>query len=243
MKLIKLDAVGSTNDFLKELASDPTIENFTIVTAENQTSGRGQRGERWETEVGKNIIASVLIKNIQIGKQNLFELNIKVALSVFSALDNFNIPNLSIKWPNDIMSGRKKIGGILIENILKSDGKMVSIVGIGLNVNQVNFEHLPKASSLAIINGTKYDKELILFEIIDNLMIFISELHQNRVDDLWKKYNSVLFARNIPMPFKNIVGFQFMGIIQDVSPNGKLRVLLADDSIKEFDVKEIEMLY
>jgi BirA family biotin operon repressor/biotin-[acetyl-CoA-carboxylase] ligase len=88
---------------------------------------------------------------------------------VFQVLDEMEIPELSIKWPNDIMSDTKKIGGILIENSIKSDGAILSIVGLGLNVNQTNFEDLPKASSLAVVCERIFDKEEILFSIVENI--------------------------------------------------------------------------
>jgi BirA family biotin operon repressor/biotin-[acetyl-CoA-carboxylase] ligase len=157
-------------------------------------------------------------------------------------LEDFNIPELSIKWPNDIMSYNKKIGGILIENSIKSDGSINSIVGLGLNVNQINFKHLPKASSLAVICKTTFDKEEILLKIIENLEKNIQNWNQN-AHLFWSEYANKLFKKGVPMPFEDQNQQNFMGIIQGVSPNGKLELLLEDDSISEFDIKEIQMLY
>jgi BirA family biotin operon repressor/biotin-[acetyl-CoA-carboxylase] ligase len=140
------------------------------------------------------------------------------------------------------MSYNKKIGGILIENSIKSDGSIVSIVGLGLNVNQTNFENLPKASSLAVISNAKFDKEDILFTIIDNLEQKI-KLWKYQSDVLWEDYSNKLFKKGIPMPFSNLNNQNFMGIIQGISSMGKLEILLEDDSISEFDIKEIQMLY
>lgn len=242
MKLIKLDTIDSTNDFLKALSVRPYTENFTVVTAENQTKGKGQRGAKWDSEIGKNLMFSVLVKDLIIQSNRIFDLNVAVALSIISILEKFEVPNLSVKWPNDILSDKMKIGGILIENSFKSDGTVVSIVGIGLNVNQTNFEYLPKASSLACIKNRQFDKELILNNIVEALKKFTDKWEQEDIQSLWKEYNEVLFKKGIPMPFQNENG-QFMGIIKDVSFNGKLRVILEDDSVKEFDVKEIQMLY
>src|SRR6218665_3951820 len=114
MKVIKLDAIDSTNEFLKELLSKQTVENFTVVTAENQTKGKGQMGAVWNSEVGKNLIMSVLIKDFFTGSSVIYNLNIAVSLAVIQSLQEKKIPKLSIKWPNDIMSDPKKIGGILI---------------------------------------------------------------------------------------------------------------------------------
>jgi BirA family biotin operon repressor/biotin-[acetyl-CoA-carboxylase] ligase len=140
------------------------------------------------------------------------------------------------------MSYNFKIGGILIENSLKSDGTISSVVGLGLNINQTNFENLPKASSLAVICKSQFDKELLLFDIIEKVKQNI-DLVKEHPEVLWLKYADKLFKKGIPMPFKNNSDKNFMGIIQGVSALGKLQVLLEDDSVSEFGIKEIQMLY
>jgi BirA family biotin operon repressor/biotin-[acetyl-CoA-carboxylase] ligase len=242
MKLIKLDAIDSTNEFLKGLSNNQILENFTVVTAENQTKGKGQMGAVWNSEANKNLIMSVLVSNFVTNSNKIFDINIAVSVSIIQVLEDFDIPELSIKWPNDIMSYNKKIGGILIENSIKSDGSINSIVGLGLNVNQSHFENLPKASSLAAICNTTFDKEEILLKIIEKLEHNIQIWNQNS-DLLGSEYTNKLFKKGIPMPFENGNRQNFMGIIQGVSSIGKLEILLEDDSIAEFDIKEIQMLY
>lgn len=242
MKLIKLDAIDSTNEFLKGLSNKQELENFTVVTAENQTKGKGQMGAVWVSEAGKNLVMSVLVKGFLSDIYEIYNLNIAVSLAVIDVLETYKIPDLSIKWPNDILSYNKKIGGILIENSIKSDGTIISIVGLGLNVNQTNFENLPKASSLAVICNTQFDKEELLFSIMDKIESNI-KLWKQQSDFFWSDYTKNLFKKGIPMPFSDQNNQNFMGIIQGVSPVGKLQVLLEDDSISEFDIKEIQMLY
>ena len=242
MKVIKLDAIDSTNDFLKDLIGKQVVDNFTIVTAENQTKGKGQRGSVWNSEIGKNLIMSILIKSFIFDSTEIFNLNIAFSLAVIKALEERKIPKVSIKWPNDIMSDNKKIGGILIENSIKSDGTISSVVGLGLNVNQTYFQDLPKASSLALICDAFFNKEELLFSIFENMKQNI--LAWNEQSDLmWQKYTNYLFKKGIPMPFQNIENQNFMGIIQGVSSIGKLKILLENDTISEFDIKEIQMLY
>ncbi|MDA6072105.1 biotin--[acetyl-CoA-carboxylase] ligase [Flavobacterium sp. AC] len=242
MKLIKLDAIDSTNDFLKSLASQDEPDNFTVVTAENQTKGKGQMGSKWQSESGKNLVMSVLVKDFLYDNEQVFNLSIIVSLAVIDALKSLNIPKLSIKWPNDIMSYNKKIGGILIENTLKSDGRIVSVVGIGLNVNQTNYEHLPNASSLAVICKTQFDKNVLPVLIVDKIKERI-EFWQTNSTEFWREYFNSLFKKGIPMPFKNLKNENFMGIIQGVSSIGKIQILLEDDSVSEFEIKEVQMLY
>ena len=244
MKLIKLDAIDSTNDFLKALSSQDELDNFTVVTAENQTKGKGQMGAKWESESGKNLIMSALVKDFLYDNEQVFNLSLIVSLAVIEVLKELNIPDLSIKWPNDIMSYNKKIGGILIENTIKSDGRIVSVVGLGLNVNQTNFDVLPNASSLAVILGYDFDKELLPVLIIEKIKQKI-ELWESNSAIFWTDYFNALFRKGVPMPFKNLVSSRqnFMGIIQGVSPVGKIQILLEDDSVSEFDIKEVQMLY
>ncbi|WP_016990929.1 biotin--[acetyl-CoA-carboxylase] ligase [Flavobacterium sp. ACAM 123] len=242
MKLIKLGAIDSTNEFLKGLSHRQKLDNFTVVIAEKQTKGKGQMGSVWDSEEGKNLIVSVFIKDPLLQISQIYNLNIAVALAVVSALESYNIPKLSIKWPNDIMSYNFKIGGILIENSLKVDGAISSVVGLGLNINQTNFGDLPKASSLAAICGSQFDKEQILHMIIEKMKQNIN-LVQLQPESLWLKYSERLFKKGIPMPFKDNTDKKFMGIIQGVSPYGKLQVLLEDDSVFEYSIKEVQMLY
>ncbi|GAA3769643.1 biotin--[acetyl-CoA-carboxylase] ligase [Flavobacterium ginsengiterrae] len=242
MKLIKLDAIDSTNDFLKALSSQDEQENFTVVTAENQTKGKGQMGERWSSEAGKNLIMSVLVKDFLFDNEKVFDLSIVVSLSVIEVLKSLNIPNICVKWPNDIMSYNKKLGGILIENTIKSDGRIMSVVGIGLNVNQTNYTDLPNASSLAVISGETFNKNELAVLIVEKIKEKI-DLWQTSVQSFWTDYFDSLFKKGVPMPFRNLNNENFMGIIQGVSPIGKLQILLEDDSVAEFDIKEVKMLY
>jgi BirA family biotin operon repressor/biotin-[acetyl-CoA-carboxylase] ligase len=242
LKLIKLDAIDSTNEFLKRLSSNQTVENFTVVTAETQNKGKGQMGAVWVSEPSTNLIMSVLVNNFLFRSNQIFDINIVTAVSVIQALECFNIPEMSIKWPNDIMSYHKKIGGILIENSIKSDGKIVSVIGLGLNVNQMDFEHLPKASSLAVLCKTTFDKQELLFKIVEKLEENILFWNQNK-QALWEEFTNKLFKKGIPMPFANGNQHHFMGIIQGVTTTGKIQILLEDDSVAEFDIKEVQMLY
>jgi BirA family biotin operon repressor/biotin-[acetyl-CoA-carboxylase] ligase len=243
MKLIKLDAIDSTNDFLKRLSVEQSLENFTVVTAESQTRGKGQMGAKWDSETGKNLMISVLVNDVLNTISEIFDLNVAVALSIFTTLEKNNIPNLSIKWPNDILSDNKKVAGILIENTIKNNGEITSIIGIGLNVNQINFDNLPKASSMAVISKKEFDKETILNQLIDCLKYNCDLLQNKSAAQLWNSYNHNLFKKGIPMAFSLPDGIQFMGIIQGVNSSGKLEVKLENDAIENYGIKEIQLLY
>jgi len=242
MKLIKLDAIDSTNDFLKSLSSQDELENFTVVTAENQTKGKGQVGGVWKSEAGKNLTMSVLVKDFLFSNEEVFNLSVLVSLSVAEVLKSLNIPDICVKWPNDILSYNKKLVGILIENTIKSDGRIVSVVGIGTNVNQTDFSELPTASSIAVISGKTFNKEELAILIVEKLKEKI-QLWKTLSACFWNDYFNFLFKKGIPTAFRDTNNKDFMGIIQGVSPIGKLQVLLEDDSVAEYEIKEVKMLY
>jgi BirA family transcriptional regulator, biotin operon repressor / biotin---[acetyl-CoA-carboxylase] ligase len=243
MNLIKLDATDSTNDYLKSLSSKNVLENFTIITAQSQNKGRGQMGASWISEAGKNLIMSVLIKDILKNADEIFHLNVAVTLAIIQSLAECNLPILSIKWPNDIMSDNKKVCGILIENSFKHDSKIESVVGIGLNVNQKSFDNLPKASSMASIMEKEFDLDTILENIVFHIKQNCNLIISNDSEKLWNDFHSYLFKIKVPMPFEDANQNRFMGIIQGVTNDGKLEILLEDESVKAFRIKEIQLLY
>jgi len=243
MNIIKLDATSSTNDFLKQLNANQVVENFTVVTTVNQTSGKGQMGSVWESEAGRNLIMSVLVRDVLTDVHQIFGLNVAVSVAVVQALKELGIRDVGVKWPNDIMSGNFKLGGILIENTFKSNGEIISIVGIGLNINQEFFKDLPQAASLFMRTKRKYEIDLVRDELLKKFRISIAKVINKQEENLWQLYHSYLFKINTPMTFENTLDHRFMGIIQQVNSNGQLEVLLENDQLQCFDVKEIKMLY
>lgn len=169
MRIVKLDAIDSTNTYLKGLMQSETLEDFTVVTANHQQYGRGQMGSKWKSEPGLNLIMSVLKRFDSFQAQEQFFLVVWVSLAVLDALKSFEIPNLSIKWPNDIMSGNRKIGGILIENSLKGPKIQSAVIGVGLNVNQSEFVDLPNATSMKLCFGRDYEINEVLEAVLRNL--------------------------------------------------------------------------
>jgi BirA family transcriptional regulator, biotin operon repressor / biotin---[acetyl-CoA-carboxylase] ligase len=241
MHIIKLSATSSTNDYLKQLNSQQVVSNFTIVTTNRQENGKGQMGTFWESEEGKNLTFSILLKDLIVDVRQLYTLNILVSLAIVQVLEKYKIPKLTVKWPNDIMSGQFKLGGILIENNFKSNRDVVSIVGIGLNVNQLNFDFAPQAISLKKIMGVDFQLEELLLDICVSIQQNIATLKDNE-RTIWQRYHTYLHRKGVPTAFERTNGNRFMGIIQKVTPDGLLQVLMEDDSIEQFDVKEIKML-
>ncbi|NCP90405.1 MAG: biotin--[acetyl-CoA-carboxylase] ligase, partial [Flavobacteriales bacterium] len=152
-------------------------------------------------------------------------------------------PKLSVKWPNDILSEDKKICGVLIENVIKQNRFKASIIGVGLNVNQTNFEDLPKATSLKLLTGTTFSLDEVLHTMIKFLKYYFMILRKEEYFFLKQEYESYLFRKNKPSTFKDAEGSVFSGIIKGISNAGNLRVLIEDDIVKEFDLKDVSLLY
>jgi len=210
-----------------------------VVMAQYQSAGQGQRGSNWQSEKGKNLIISILKKNIKTKVQDQFEINMRISMAVLITLNTFGIPNLSVKWPNDILSDNKKISGVLIQLIVKKEIIKQAIIGIGINVNQTHFNNLPQASSMKSITGTAFDIEALTTELMTQLKHYFDVTN---TDKLMTEYESVLFRKNKPSTFVNIQGVSFVGTIQGVSKRGMLRVK-SEKVIEEFDLKSIQMIY
>ena len=240
MRVVKLDAIPSTNDFLKEMSRDQPISNFTVVTAEAQTNGKGQRGTAWSSEVGKNLTISIYVNETAHFAHGIFSMNVAVAMAIFVTLKKYGVPNISVKWPNDIMADNKKLGGVLIENLLRTDGSFSSIIGIGLNINQTDFAALPSATSLANQMKITVDKEEILNSLLTELQCSLStQADQNKI---WEEYRTHLFRLHVESNFELSNGQQFTGKIDNVNYLGQL-VVLVNGKPETFSLKEVKLLY
>ncbi len=241
--IIKLDATDSTNLHLKNLLRSKTLADYTVVVTAKQLKGRGQMGAEWVTENGKNLTFSVLknFESLQVVQQ--FNLNICISLAVYAVLKELSIPDLRVKWPNDIMSGSTKICGILIENVLK--GKIIqhSIIGIGLNVNQISFKNLEKVSSLKLLTAQHFDLDELLTRLLEKLRHYFIGIEGKSVPQMLPAYEKVLFRKDKPSTFKNVDDEVFMGFIRGVSSDGKLVLELEDNVFKEYGLKEVKLLY
>ena len=243
MRIIKLNAIDSTNTYLRELSATSELKDYTVVVAKHQTNGRGQMGSEWNSQEAKNLTFSVFKDVSFLDLYSTFFISLVSSLAIVKALEQFMIPKLKVKWPNDILSESKKICGILIENIVKQTNVKDTIIGIGLNVNQTEFKKLPQASSLLLLTGKVYNTDELMQAILKNLKYYFTYLKKNKHEFLIEEYEKLLFRKDKPSTFESLTGETFSGIIKGINPNGNLMVLLEDDILKEFDLKEVSLLY
>ena len=239
--IIKLDAISSTNDYLKKKYKSSSCKDGDIIWAKEQKKGKGQRENRWMSQKGKSLTVSFYKEFDQLIASNSFILNAIVSLSIVNTLKKIGLKEVRIKWPNDIMSGNKKLGGILIENFLKSEFISSSIIGIGLNINEEKFEDLPNATSLYMEINQKFKLKKILNILIQELLKFfnLQEDKQNMIIDM---YSSYLWKLNIASDFKqenNLLKAKVKGI----NSSGNLILEMPDGSISAFNSNEIKMIY
>jgi BirA family biotin operon repressor/biotin-[acetyl-CoA-carboxylase] ligase len=240
LNLIKLNAIDSTSSFLKEMAKNSTLKNYTVVVAKDQTKGRGQRESSWSSEPYKNLTFSVFISDLdlQITHQKYF--NFAICLAVYDVISKYIDNQLFIKWPNDILSANQKICGILIENSISQGFIQKSIVGIGINVNQEEFrDDLNKVSSLTNITGKLYNLDDLLIEVVNSIKIRVKQVVQKDYKNLEADYLNALYKKNTPSMFRTTKNVLFMGKIIGISSSGNLQVELEDERVKEFGIKEI----
>lgn len=225
MQVIKVNATDSTNLHLKRLMVATPLNDFTVLVADSQLRGIGQAGTSWSSEPGKNLTVSVLKYFTRVKADQGFSISMALSLSLIQLFRELKIPELAIKWPNDIMSGNKKICGILIENTLKGYMLKQSILGIGINVNQDKFTNLPHAASLKQITGVPYPLDDLLDRLLDLVYDSMEEVEQ-ATKDLSPDYESLLYMRDERADYE-IRGKQVTAAIRGVSPEGRL--LLEDD--------------
>jgi BirA family transcriptional regulator, biotin operon repressor / biotin---[acetyl-CoA-carboxylase] ligase len=193
---IVLDIIDSTNNYANHLISAGTAENGTVVLAHYQNDGRGQRENRWESAPGKNLLTSFVVFPTFLEPSNQFYLSKIASLAIVEWLFT-KTTDISIKWPNDIYVGHKKIAGILIETSVQGNILYSAVVGTGLNLNQNEFNaSLPNPVSLKLITGSEYDVVDSARELYEVFMKLYQELEAGAFEKIDTTYFNHLFRRN-----------------------------------------------
>ncbi|MFT4698218.1 MAG: BirA family biotin operon repressor/biotin-[acetyl-CoA-carboxylase] ligase [Flavobacteriaceae bacterium] len=243
MNIIKLNAIDSTNSYLIELSKITAVPDETIVVAKEQTKGRGQMGASWYSKIGETLTFSIFkrLKNYPIEHQA--NISLAVSIGIQKALTTLFIPDVLIKWPNDILSESKKLAGILIENQVKQGNVTVSIIGVGLNVNNESFENLPQATSMFLSSLKKYKLDVVLKVIADFILIELSQLETTSFSKLKEHYEKLLFRKDKITVFENLLGEKFNGKIKGINQTGQIIIETEDNPFQEYNLREIKMLY
>lgn len=228
----------STNDIAFQLVREGKAKEGSIVICENQTQGKGQRGNIWKVEPGKNLTFSLVLCPNFMDVSEQFFLNMAVSNGIRQVLSEY-LPFIQIKWPNDfIVPGEGKIGGMLIENSYSGKGWEFAVVGVGLNINQLNFDILGP-SSLRKITGSEFNLEEIFRLLITQIEQSYIALKKRKWAELKTEYLNHLFLFQEKAVF-NHKNDSFSGKIVNVRPNGQLEMELENGENQYFDFKEIQ---
>ena len=232
-EIIHLSDIPSTNDYLMSLPT-PAPDAMTIAVASHQTAGRGQGSNKWESEDGKNLLFSILTSPVSVPIAKQFVLSMAGALALKHVLDRYT-KDITLKWPNDIYWRNAKICGMLIENRLKGMQICDSIAGIGINVNQREFQSdAPNPISLWQITGQETNRQALLEDIICRIESYM-------LQDVRERYMQALYRRKGLHPYCDAQG-AFMARIEDVEEDGHLVLMTEDGERRRYAFKEVSFV-
>lgn len=238
--IIHLSETTSTNNYLKSLLQTEDFQEGTVVYTDYQTSGKGQRGNSWVSERGKNLLFSLLLYPSVLRADEQFVLSQLISLSIYNVLSTY-ATDMSVKWPNDIYWKDKKICGILIENNLEGEKITRSIIGVGVNLNQLFDETSFNPVSLKEVTGKDHDREIILHQIIKEVFELYRLLKFDK-KTLDKMYKENMYRKEGVFLYQDTLsGEQFNASIKDIDCFGRL-ILDAEGKERIFGFKEVGFL-
>lgn len=238
-KLIFVPECQSTNTLLAELATASSLPEGSLVITSAQTAGRGQRGNVWLSSTGLNLTFSILLRPSFLAARQQFQLTLAASLALCKFLKSLGLNETKIKWPNDILVGTKKICGILIENSIQGERIQQSIVGIGLNINQIEFD-VATATSLKLQINQSYDLNDVLHQLLPLIESAYLQLRSGNNNLLRNAYLQNLYGLNRLLPFET-EGKRFDGIIEDIDEHGRL-IIAHSSSRKAYEMKEVTFI-
>ena len=238
---IKVSQTASTNTYLSRLAA--TLPGGTVIYTPSQTAGRGQKGNSWESEDGKNLTFSMLLKRPPVKARDQFYLSEAAALAVVDALTAEAGDGFTVKWPNDVYWLDKKVCGMLIESSLDGSDIVTSIVGIGINVNQERFlSDAPNPVSLKGITGHEHDLMTLLKCVCSRIEQLVESLGDDAArQQLHRQYMAALYRNDGQQhPYEDAAGHRFMASVAGIAPDGTLTLRHDDGTTRDYLFKEVK---
>ena len=238
-RLIYVPQCHSTNEIAAQIVDQSSVAEGTTVITDRQLKGKGQWGNSWITEDFKNLTFSIVLKPTFLALGNRFYLNIIIALGVRKAVSTLLKTPVWVKWPNDIMTERGKLAGILIENQLQGQTIAHSVAGVGLNVNQLEFS-IPSATSLAIVSGDQFALPQVLETLMECIEAYYLMLRQGALESLKVSYEASLYWKDELHTFATAEE-TFKGIIKGVDADGQLQVE-SEGGVRHFNIKQVRYI-
>src|ERR1700756_1159275 len=243
--ILELDETDSTNTYATNLIKEVPVAEGTLVFTHNQTKGRGQVGNTWHAESGKNLTFSLVLHPNFITVNKQFYLSKITSLAVFGMLTEFlntSLYDIKIKWPNDILVNDRKIAGILIENILRGNFLQNSVVGVGININQQSFANVDKqVTSLSILLQKEFDLKEMLQVFCKHFEVLYLSLKQNNLGKISQAYFKQLYKFNEWAVYQS-KGEKFTAKITTVEESGLLVLTTQQNEKVKFKFKEVQLI-
>lgn len=242
--LIFLPQIHSTNSYATHLLKNVNLAEGTVIHTDLQTEGKGQRGALWYSEAGQNLTASVVLKPVFLELDRQFFLYQIAALACYDTITelvNTSHNDIKIKWPNDILLGSKKLSGILIENSIQNNQINWSVIGIGMNINQLSFADSLNASSLRLAKGQVLSVGETLNRLCENLEKYYLALINSKFEWINLNYQEKLFGKNDYLPYEMDEQTHYM-MVEGITNEGLLILKDIHGKKKIVDVKQAKLL-
>ena len=239
-KKLHFDTLNSTNETLGQLSKKIELQNGFYITADYQKQGKCQNNDKWDSNPKENLLISIFL-NLDLNIENSFILNQLASLAVLDTLSKFLEQKIEIKWPNDVYVDSKKISGILINNIVKGGIINSSVIGIGINVNQTNFNKKYIATSMKLLSKKDFKLNEIEKILMKNIKKQSMILLEKKISLLSSRYNNHLYGKNLDSLFILNKKRIYAKVIE-VNQNGKIKLMFGDGVVNEFSQNEVKLL-
>ncbi len=239
--IVSYENLTSTNTEASVLLKKNELPEGTVIHSDFQTSGKGQPGNKWESEKGKNLLISIILYPESVTPEEQFLISMTLSLGICDFIDR-QLAGSKIKWPNDIYVKDDKIAGILIENSIMGDRIESTVAGIGININQEEFPgEIRNPVSLKMITGEEYDRDICLKQLLYDLDKRYKFLLYGDRQNIRSDYISRLYRFNEPHKYKTAKKI-FTGRITDISTSGILSIKDENGKIRGYSFKEIDFV-
>jgi len=241
LNYVHLEQIDSTNAYLQRKQTECDICNY-VVSTDEQTAGKGMGNNGWESEVGKNLTFSLAVDMGFLPAERQFLLSEAVPLGIIEVLEGIlPVEKLSIKWPNDIYYENRKLAGILINSTIKANMMIVSIIGIGLNVNQIQFQDWPTHPiSMKMITGEDYDLQPLLEQIAEHIIIKVEQLKYTPTS-IEQDYLKRLFRYRSWAEYE-VDGKVLRLCMTGIDQFGRLQLVDEQQELHQYEIKQIKFL-
>lgn len=220
-------------------AVDPKYKHLDVITTRFQSAGRGQRGNKWVSDEGLNLMTTIVIEPVHIAVNEQFVVSMIASLATAEAVRSFGVEGVCVKWPNDIYVGQSKISGILIEHSFSSQMLGRSIIGIGINVCQREFEHSAASpTSLHLLGATSATVDNVLGRLCEAFARF----YAMPVEELHRLYMESLYRRSGFYPFADSDGEFSARIAAIDAHSGVISLMDTDSACRDYYFKEVSYL-